>query len=79
MVEYYEGILFLTTNRVDELDEAFINRVHVTLPYPSLNPESRSQIWKHMVETNPMAISRSEDWTEKVYAILGELKINVRS
>jgi SpoVK/Ycf46/Vps4 family AAA+-type ATPase len=78
MVEYYEGVLFLTTNRVDELDEAFINRVHVTLPYPNLNPESRSQIWKYMIETNPKAISEGEDWTEKVYAILGELKLNVR-
>src|SRR4051794_28771603 len=30
-MEYYAGILFLTTNRVGDFDEAFTSRIHVSL------------------------------------------------
>ncbi|KAL8351071.1 hypothetical protein RB601_000793 [Gaeumannomyces tritici] len=36
VLEYYSGILFLTTNRVGHLDEAFKSRIHVSLYYPPL-------------------------------------------
>jgi SpoVK/Ycf46/Vps4 family AAA+-type ATPase len=31
MLEYYKGLLFLTTNRVGTFDEAFKSRVHISL------------------------------------------------
>jgi len=31
ILEYYSGILFLTTNRVGTIDEAFKSRIHVSL------------------------------------------------
>ena len=31
MLEYYKGLLFLTTNRVGSFDEAFKSRVHISL------------------------------------------------
>lgn len=37
VLEYYSGILSLTTNRVGALDEAFRSRVHVSLWYPHLS------------------------------------------
>jgi hypothetical protein len=46
MLEYYEGILFLTTNRVKQIDDAFHSRIHVSLHYPSLTAYGRRQIWK---------------------------------
>lgn len=36
VLEYYNGILFLTTNRVGTMDEAFKSRIHVSLYYPPL-------------------------------------------
>jgi hypothetical protein len=33
VLEYYSGILFLTTNRVGIMDEAFKSRIHVSLYY----------------------------------------------
>jgi len=44
-VEYYRGILFLTTNRVQAFDEAFLSRIHVALHFKELNLESREQVW----------------------------------
>ncbi|KAG7287269.1 hypothetical protein NEMBOFW57_006776 [Staphylotrichum longicolle] len=39
VLEYYSGILFLTTNRVGALDEAFKSRIHLSLYYPPLTLE----------------------------------------
>jgi len=48
-LEYYEGILFMTTNRADNIDAAFQSRIHVSLEYPNLNADSRRQIWRNFV------------------------------
>lgn len=36
VLDYYPGILFLTTNRVGIFDEAFKSRIHMALYYPPL-------------------------------------------
>ncbi|KAF9767431.1 hypothetical protein IL306_000018 [Fusarium sp. DS 682] len=41
MLEYYHGILFLTTNRISAFDAALISRVHLAIYYPPLTPSSR--------------------------------------
>jgi hypothetical protein len=50
-LEYYEGIMFMTTNRVSNIDAAFNSRIHVSLEYPDLTPSSRRQIWVNMANT----------------------------
>ncbi|KAH9931582.1 uncharacterized protein B0H18DRAFT_1208889 [Fomitopsis serialis] len=44
-VEYYRGILFLTTNRVKAFDPAFLSRIHVALRFQELSKEAKLQIW----------------------------------
>ena len=48
-LEYCEGIMFLTTNRVSDFDEAILSRIHLMLKYQELDVGVRSQIWKHML------------------------------
>ncbi|KAI1130671.1 P-loop containing nucleoside triphosphate hydrolase protein [Nemania abortiva] len=50
VLEYYDGILILTTNRVGRFDEAFKSRIHLSLGYPNLNEEQREQIWRNFFE-----------------------------
>lgn len=38
--------MFLTTNRVEILDQAFQSRIHISLQYPEHDWESRKSIWK---------------------------------
>lgn len=45
VLEYYTGILFLTTNRIGVLDEAFTSRIHISLHYPALNRDSTQDIF----------------------------------
>ncbi|KAK7430100.1 hypothetical protein QQZ08_003284 [Neonectria magnoliae] len=44
-LEYYRGVLFLTTNRVQWFDPAFLSRIHVALHYKNLRDEDRERIW----------------------------------
>ncbi len=46
VLEYYSGILFLTTNKVGHFDEAFKSRIHVSLYYPQLDKETAHKIWE---------------------------------
>ncbi|KAM0263545.1 hypothetical protein ACHAQJ_001164 [Trichoderma viride] len=46
VLEYYAGILFLTTNRIGDFDEAFASRIHVSLYYPALDLRSTRKIFK---------------------------------
>ncbi|KAK5048502.1 hypothetical protein LTR84_005592 [Exophiala bonariae] len=46
VLEYYSGILFLTTNRVGTIDDAFRSRIHLTLFYPQLNRPQTIQVWE---------------------------------
>ncbi len=50
MLEYYEGILFLTTNRLATMDMAFQSRIHIAIRYPDLVPETRRRIWEKFIQ-----------------------------
>lgn len=49
LLEYYTGILFLTTNRVESLDPAFQSRVQCALRYDALDSTARSKIWSDLL------------------------------
>jgi hypothetical protein len=50
VLEFYTGVLFLTTNRVGALDEAIRARITWISYYPPLNLEQSSEIWKTNIE-----------------------------
>lgn len=50
VLEYYNGILFLTTNRVGTLDEAFKSRIHMSLYYPPLKRPQTIEIFKMNIQ-----------------------------
>ena len=46
VVEYYEGILILTTNRIKTFDVVVQSRVHLVVRYQDLTVEDRKQVFK---------------------------------
>ncbi|KGQ04494.1 26S protease regulatory subunit 4 [Beauveria bassiana D1-5] len=44
-LEYFQGILFLTTNRVETFDEAFQSRIHIALRYDNLDGKAKRKIF----------------------------------
>ncbi|KAL2841161.1 hypothetical protein BJY01DRAFT_257160 [Aspergillus pseudoustus] len=57
VLDYYSGVLFLTTNRVGTIDEAFKSRIHISLYYPQLKKRQSEKIW----EMNLSRLARIED------------------
>ncbi|KAK7955706.1 uncharacterized protein PG986_004928 [Apiospora aurea] len=49
-LEYFQGILFLTTNRVESFDEAFLSRMHIPLRYDELDNKARKAVFKMFIE-----------------------------
>lgn len=45
LLEYHNGVLFLTTNRIKAIDEAFNSRISIALHYDDLDHISRGQVW----------------------------------
>lgn len=58
LLEYYQGVMFLTTNRVEDFDPAFESRIHLTIHYPKLDLESRLHIWRTFVSRGMEGESR---------------------
>jgi hypothetical protein len=44
-LEYYQGILFLTSNRGIQFDDAILSRVHLIIKYKDLSREFRRRLW----------------------------------
>jgi AAA+ superfamily predicted ATPase len=56
MLEYYRGVLFLTTNRVSVLDKALESRIHLKISYPELDRAARLRVWQNLVYLLPPAV-----------------------
>ncbi|KAI0201471.1 hypothetical protein F4808DRAFT_425284 [Astrocystis sublimbata] len=78
MIEYFEGVCFLTTNRRDELDEAFKSRINLTINMPELNPTHRARVWENLITTYNKRVEGDFIWTNEMFHALGGLQINGR-
>jgi hypothetical protein len=50
VLEYFDGLLFLTTNRIDDIDEAIVSRCIALIRYHAPDQLARERIWKVMSE-----------------------------
>jgi hypothetical protein len=49
LLEYHQGVIFLTTNRVRNLDKAFLSRISVGIRFPASTREKRKQVWTNLL------------------------------
>jgi SpoVK/Ycf46/Vps4 family AAA+-type ATPase len=50
-LEYSEGLLFMTTNRREELDPALESRIHMALELPVFDIEAQKFVWLSLIES----------------------------
>jgi hypothetical protein len=50
-LEYYKGVLILTTNRISTMDVAFQSRIQVAVKFEDLKRTGRSHVWKELLES----------------------------
>ncbi|KAK7734115.1 hypothetical protein SLS63_004400 [Diaporthe eres] len=78
-LEYFQGILFLTTNRVETFDDAFQSRIHIALRYDPLDLKAKKTIFKMFVEkARVQQKSDSAPFTEEEYNTLARHDLNGR-
>ncbi|KAJ8112586.1 hypothetical protein OPT61_g5071 [Boeremia exigua] len=70
VLEYYEGILILTSNGVGTFDEAFKSRIQLSLHYENLDRGQRKKIWRNF-------LSRLQEMDESIPTV--PMEPNVRS
>jgi SpoVK/Ycf46/Vps4 family AAA+-type ATPase len=79
VLEYYDGILILTSNRVGTFDEAFKSRVQLAVHYPALDEDGRFEIWRNFVhglhDTN---VDMDFEGLDRKVAVLARHKLNGR-
>jgi hypothetical protein len=56
VLEYFNGLLFLTTNRVDDIDEAIVSRCIAMIKFNPPNAPARRKIWQVMAEQFELAL-----------------------
>lgn len=79
LLEYFQGILFLTTNRVETFDDAFQSRIHVALRYGDLAPKAKRSIWKMFLErVRAIEGVQTASFSEEDYDILSRRNLNGR-
>ena len=67
LLEKNSGVIFLTTNRADTIDEAFRSRITVSFEYHKLNYHARQQIWKNLfkysqIDCSNVDIEKISEW-----------------
>lgn len=74
-LEFYDGILFLTTNRVGAFDDAIMSRVHIQMFYPNLNAAQRLAVWYTFInKLEAEKPSMQAKYAVKEYLRSGEMK-----
>jgi hypothetical protein len=79
LLEYFQGILFLTTNRVETFDDAFQSRIHIALRYGDLTTKAKRSVWKMFLEkVKSIDGVETETFTDKDLDILARHNLNGR-
>lgn len=60
LIEYYNGILFMTTNRPDDIDDAIASRCVAKLNYDMPGRDQQYRLWKILSETAGFSLLDSE-------------------
>ena len=71
-LEYFNGVIFLTSNLADEIDPAFDSRIIQKFQFKKLESNDRKQIWKNLLDRQGVTI------TDKQAATLAADDINGR-
>ena len=58
-LEYFEGIMFLTTNRIGTIDAALMSRIQVAIHMGTLDEEQRRILWENWFNNRKLGLNDS--------------------
>ena len=57
LLERHQGVMFLTTNRMEHMDEAFRSRISAVVEYKSLDKSKRYKVWNNLLTAASIKLS----------------------
>lgn len=79
LLEYHQGVLFLTTNRVKNIDKAFMSRISVALKFEGNDQTKREKIWINLLKAANVSMSNRDIKSLAAYDINGrQIKNTIR-
>jgi hypothetical protein len=79
VLEYFDGVLIMTTNLVNQIDEAVFSRVHLCLEYGSPQDADRRTIWQSMFSKELLdAVTGDDSAHDAMLDMLSKKKLNGR-
>jgi AAA+ superfamily predicted ATPase len=60
VLEYYRGVLFMTTNRGTTIDDAIVSRLTARFQYENPSPGEQAELWRILSEQNGIVITKDE-------------------
>lgn len=79
-LEYHNGVMFLTTNRVENFDPAILSRISVIIRYPDFTDETRIRVWQNILASAGIADAVDADYMGRRYSVNGrQIKNAIRT
>ncbi|KAF4968296.1 hypothetical protein FSARC_4241 [Fusarium sarcochroum] len=66
LLEYYKGVMILTTNRFPTIDPAFESRIDITLTFSDLDAASRAKVWYNFLVREDASLADDSNTIEKL-------------
>lgn len=60
LLENYQGIMFLTTNRPENFDNAFCSRISISINYKDLDENARFKVWTNLLNASGNKLSQTD-------------------
>lgn len=61
LMDYYHGLMFLTSNRGDVIDEAFASRITLRFDYERLDRDARERVWNILLDSAAVTVTDGLD------------------
>jgi hypothetical protein len=72
LLERHQGVMFLTTNRMEHMDEAFRSRISAVIEYKALDESKRNKVWNNLLNAASIKLS------DEVINTLSKVEMNGR-
>ncbi len=77
-MDYFKGVMFLTTNRPEVIDAAIYSRVTLNVDYPDLDVETRELIWNEKLKNAKIEVADGLNKISKIEINGREIRNMVR-
>lgn len=66
-LEHFQGVMILTTNRIDDIDSAVLDRLLLRIKYNSLDPAARYTVLRSLLHTTHVSLAKQTQGFDEAF------------